>query len=176
MSDDHHQNPPPLTNPTTTTIPLSIISNPDGTYTRSIQFPSTPPTPDHNTPSPVLSKDLPLNPKSQTWLRIYLPKQALHEPPSIPNLPLIVYFHGGGFVFLSAASTINHDFYVKVAAELSVVIVSVEYRLAPEHRLPAAYDDAVETLQWLKTTQERWLTQFCDFSCCFLMGTSAGGK
>ncbi|CAL5404922.1 unnamed protein product [Camellia sinensis] len=90
------------------------------------------------------------------------------------NLPVIVYFHGSGFVFTSAASTINHDFCVKLAADLSAV--SVDYRLAPEHRLPAAYDDAVETLQWLKTTQERWLTQFCDFSCCFLMGTSAGAN
>ncbi|XP_028113439.1 carboxylesterase 1-like [Camellia sinensis] len=157
-----------------------IVSNPDGTYTRLIQFPSTPATPDRNTHSPVLSKDLPLNPKNQTWLRIYLPKQALDKPSTTPNLmlnlPVIVYFHGSGFVFTSAASTINHDFCVKLAADLSAVIVSVDYRLAPEHRLPAAYDDAVETLQWLKTTQERWLTQFCDFSCCFLMGTSAGAN
>ncbi|CAL5404923.1 unnamed protein product [Camellia sinensis] len=160
-------------------IQPGIVSNPDGTYTRSIQFPSTPATPDHNTPSPVLSKDIPLNPKNQTWLRIYLPKHALNEsstPNLMLNLPLIVYFHGGGFVFMSAASTTIHDFCVKLASELSAVIISVEYRLAPENHLPAAYDDAIDTLQWLKTTQERWLTQFCDFSCCFVMGTSAGAN
>ncbi|KAI8008709.1 Carboxylesterase 1 [Camellia lanceoleosa] len=160
-------------------IQPGIVSNPDGTYTRSIQFPSTPATPDHNTPSPVLSKDIPLNPKNQTWLRIYLPKHALNEsstPNLMLNLPLIVYFHGGGFVFMSAASTTIHDFCVKLASELSAIIISVEYRLAPENRLPAAYDDAIDTLQWLKTTQERWLTQFCDFSCCFVMGTSAGAN
>ncbi|KAI8008080.1 Carboxylesterase 1 [Camellia lanceoleosa] len=92
------------------------------------------------------------------------------------NLCLIVYIHGGGFVFTSAASTINQDFCVKLAADLSAVIIFVDYHLAPEPHLPAAYDDAIETLKWLKTTQELWLTQFCDFSCCFVVGTSAGAN
>lgn len=77
---------------------------------------------------------------------------------------------------LSASSSINHDFCSEMAAELSAVVVSVEYRLAPENRLPAAYDDAVEALQWIKSTDEAWLREFCDPSACFLMGTSAGGN
>ncbi|KAI9076334.1 hypothetical protein K1719_041697 [Acacia pycnantha] len=60
-----------------------------------------------------------------------------------------------------------------MATQLSAVIVSVEYRLAPEARLPAAYDDAVEALHWLRTTQEKWISEFSDVSSCFLMGTSA---
>ncbi|EXB80093.1 Carboxylesterase 1 [Morus notabilis] len=67
------------------------------------------------------------------------------------KLPLIVYYHGGGFIFLITASSINHDFCSKMAANLTAAVVSVDYRLAPMHRLPAAYDDAVEAL-----TTMRW--------------------
>uniref|UniRef100_A0A7N2N6G6 Alpha/beta hydrolase fold-3 domain-containing protein n=1 Tax=Quercus lobata TaxID=97700 RepID=A0A7N2N6G6_QUELO len=70
----------------------------------------------------------------------------------------------------------NHDFCFNMALQLSAVVVSVEYRLAPEHRLPAAYDDAVEALHWIKCTQEKLLRDFADYSKCFLMGTSAGGN
>ncbi|GFY81959.1 carboxyesterase 20 [Actinidia rufa] len=63
-----------------------------------------------------------------------------------------------------------------MGAHLPAIIVSVDYRLAPEHRLPAAYDDAVEALHWIKIAHEQWLTEFADMSSCFLMGTSAGGN
>jgi acetyl esterase/lipase len=63
-----------------------------------------------------------------------------------------------------------------MAKDLNVIIVSVEYRLAPEHRLPAAYDDAVEALHWIKTTQDDWLREYADLSNTFIMGISAGGN
>uniref|UniRef100_A0A7N2N5I5 Alpha/beta hydrolase fold-3 domain-containing protein n=1 Tax=Quercus lobata TaxID=97700 RepID=A0A7N2N5I5_QUELO len=47
----------------------------------------------------------------------------------------------------------NNDFCSNMALQLAVVVVSVEYRLAPEHRLPAAYDDAIEALHWIKSYQ-----------------------
>ena len=77
---------------------------------------------------------------------------------------------------MSASSTLNHDFCFKMADDFSAVIVSVEYRLAPEHRLPAAYNDAVEALNWLKSTDEKWVREFGDVSNCYLMGTSSGGN
>ncbi|KAJ4719086.1 carboxylesterase 1-like [Melia azedarach] len=63
-----------------------------------------------------------------------------------------------------------------IAAELPAVIVSLDYRLAPEHRLPAAYDDAIEVLHWIKIAPDEWLQKYVNFSCCFLIGGSAGGN
>ncbi|XP_054788548.1 carboxylesterase 1-like [Prosopis cineraria] len=158
---------------------LRISLNPNGTITRLIQYPESPPSPDPNLLLPVLSKDLPINPSLNTWLRIYLPRrrQPLNLPPSSPtNLPLIVFFHGGGFIFYTAASTYFHDFCVNIAEHTQSVVVSVNYRLAPENRLPAAYDDAIEALHWIRTSDDPWLTHFADCSNCYLMGESAGGN
>ncbi|KAK3022805.1 hypothetical protein RJ639_046907 [Escallonia herrerae] len=134
---------------------VGIVRNADGTYTRLFQFPCAPATPEPDVHSQVLSKDIPINPSNQTWLRIYLPREAL-DSSSITKLPLIVYYHGGGFVFMSAASTVTHSFCNELAAQTVAIVVSVEYRLAPEHRLPAAYDDAVEALHHIKATQDEW--------------------
>ncbi|XP_075640654.1 carboxylesterase 1-like [Castanea sativa] len=141
----------PPSNPTTDPYQyLQIVNNSDGIITRHRKIPNTPATPDPDHPTPVLSKDIPLNQSNKTWVRIFLPKQVLHNPSS-SKLPLIVYFQGGGFIIYSAASTVFHDFCSNIAADVNVIIVSVDYRLAPEHRLPAAYDDAVETLRFIKT-------------------------
>ncbi|KAJ0042376.1 hypothetical protein Pint_17338 [Pistacia integerrima] len=72
--------------------------------------------------------------------------------------------------------SLSHDFCSNVALEYPAVVVSAEYRLAPEHRLPAAYDDSMEALHWIKTTQEELLKKYADFSSCFLMGISAGAN
>ncbi|KAK6147843.1 hypothetical protein DH2020_018755 [Rehmannia glutinosa] len=92
------------------------------------------------------------------------------------KLPLIIYIHGGGFVILRAASTIFHDFCSTVASKTPALVVSIDYRLAPEHRLPAAYDDCMEAVHWIKTTDDEWVTKYADLSNCYLMGISAGGN
>ncbi|XP_028768544.1 carboxylesterase 1-like [Neltuma alba] len=157
---------------------LHIILNPDGTLTRLEKHPESPASPDPNSHLPVLSKDLTINPSLDTWARIYLPRQALNHPhdSSITKLPLIVFYHGGGFLFYSANSTYFHDFCVYLVQSTQTVVVSVNYRLAPEHRLPAAYDDALEALHWIRTSDDQWLTRFADHSNCYLMGESAGGN
>lgn len=154
---------------------LQIVLNPEGKLTRLLEVSESPPASDLSLPIPVLSKDIPINQSNNTWLRIYLPREALHNS-SATKLPLIVWYHGGGFIMFSAASSIFHDFCVHMATEISAIIISVEYRLAPEHRLPAAYDDAMEALHWIKTGQEDWLRRYADFSKCFIMGSSAGGN
>ncbi|KAI9078183.1 hypothetical protein K1719_039797 [Acacia pycnantha] len=155
---------------------LHITLNPNGTITRLEKYPETPATPDPNSHLPVLSKDLTINPSRSTWARIYIPHQALNSSSSFTKLPIIVFYHGGGFIFYAANSTYFHDFCVQLVQRTQSVIVSVNYRLAPEHRLPAAYDDALEALHWIRTSEEKWLTCFADYSKCYLMGESAGGN
>ncbi|KAL3718942.1 hypothetical protein ACJRO7_003969 [Eucalyptus globulus] len=152
---------------------IKIVVNPDGTVTRGLDMPNTPADPDPDQPSAVRTKDVPLNPAHNTWARIYVPRPS---PPPDQKLPLVVYYHGGGFVICSPADAMHHVFCSLMAAKLGAVVVSPSYRLAPEHRLPAAYDDAVEALRWVSTTEEEWLREGVDFSRCYLMGTSAGGN
>ena len=155
---------------------FQIIQNPDGTLTRNYQDPQAPTASDPTLPISVLTKDVILSQSNNTSIRIFLPRKALHNSFTDTKLPLIVYFHGGGFIVWRAASQSNHDFCVNIANHVHAVIASVDYRLAPEHRLPAAYDDAMEALQWIKTNQDEWLTQYADRSICYLMGSSAGGN
>ena len=70
------------------------------------------------------------------------------SPPSWSILqPALLYFHGGGFVIGSIAT---HDRLCRRLAALSgCMVLSVDYRLAPEHRFPDAVDDAFATLAWL---------------------------
>lgn len=171
MSGDQTASPNPSMDPYQR---LQIVLNADGTMTRLLKVPETPPTSDPSLRSPVLSKDIPINQSNNTWVRLFLPREAFDNSPT--KLPLVVLYHGGGFILFSAAASLCHDFCVNMAIELRVIIASVDYRLAPEHRLPAAYDDAVEALHWIKTAQDDWLRKYADFSSCFLMGSSAGGN
>ncbi|KAH7835316.1 hypothetical protein Vadar_024966 [Vaccinium darrowii] len=75
-----------------------------------------------------------------------------------------------------------YDAHVRtLAAEAQVIAVSVEYRLAPEHPIPACYDDAWAALQWIETHANRdspdpWLNENADFNRVFAGGDSAGGN
>ncbi|XP_054798756.1 carboxylesterase 1-like [Prosopis cineraria] len=153
---------------------LQIVVNDDGSLTRFLRDPLTLATSDPNLPISVLTRDLTINQSNNTWVRLFLLRKALDYHPS-NKFPLIVFFHGGGFIYFSAASTRFHDFCSKMATDIEAVVASVEYRLAPEHRLPAAYDDAVEALHWIKTSPDDWLRDFVDYSNCYVMGDSAGG-
>lgn len=67
--------------------------------------------------------------------------------PSAEVLPLLVYFHGGGFVIGSVAT---HDTLCRTLSHLAhCAVVSVDYRLAPEHKFPVAANDAWDAVQWL---------------------------
>jgi acetyl esterase len=73
-------------------------------------------------------------------LRIYRPAEPA-------PLPAIVYFHGGGHVI---GSLDTHDAIARnLCAGVGAVVVSVDYRMAPEHRFPAAVEDAFATLRWV---------------------------
>ncbi|XP_072995457.1 carboxylesterase 1-like [Typha latifolia] len=149
---------------TTTSLFVQIVEHLDGTITRPFS-PVSPPSPD----APVLSKDVVLNPTHRTSLRLYLPAAS-------GKLPILLFFHGGGFVLFNSSSTFYHLFCESMSLSLPVLVVSVDYRLAPEHRLPAAYDDAVEALHWLRESNDSWIKNHGDLSKVFLMGSSSGAN
>ncbi|XP_038900484.1 probable carboxylesterase 2 [Benincasa hispida] len=125
----------------------------------------------------VQSKDILIDPQTQLSVRIYLP----HISDSTKKLPLLIYIHGGAFAIGSVASPIYHPHLISLAAESNAVAVSVEYRLAPENPLPAAYDDAWAAVEWAASHSngdgaEIWLNQHADFSRVFVIGDSAGAN
>jgi acetyl esterase len=64
-----------------------------------------------------------------------------------PNLPVLLFFHGGGF---TVGSPETHEALCKRLAHLAqCAVVSLDYRLAPEHTFPIAHNDAFDALQWL---------------------------
>ncbi|OIT21664.1 putative carboxylesterase 120 [Nicotiana attenuata] len=157
---------------------LGIIRNTDGSITRLqesiIPFATT--NPDL---SSVFTKDLIINPTKNILARIIIPRKILNSSNNntTTKLPLIVYFHGGGFVMaVSVDSPYLQSFYETLVAEIPAIIISVDYRYAPENQLPAAYDDCIESLHWIKNNPDELLKKYADFSKCFLMGTSAGGN
>ncbi|RWW52641.1 hypothetical protein BHE74_00040935, partial [Ensete ventricosum] len=65
------------------------------------------------------------------------------------KLPVILQFHGGAFVGGSNTSTANDFFCRRIAKLLDVIVIAVGYRLAPENRYPAAFEDGFKVLNWL---------------------------
>lgn len=90
--------------------------------------------------------------------------------PSLRPLPALVYFHGGGFTI---GSIETHDVLCRVLSrQAHCAVVSVAYRLAPEHRFPVAHDDAWDAVQWLAG---HGATLGIDTRSLAVGGDSAGG-
>lgn len=81
-------------------------------------------------------------PAGEIPIRIYHPLEAAQAS----GLPVVMFFHGGGWVVGSIAS---HDGLCRRLSNRSgCIVVSVEYRLAPEHKFPAAVDDCFAATRW----------------------------
>jgi acetyl esterase len=100
--------------------------------------------------------------------RVYRPVSAgSDEAP----LPVIVYYHGGGFS--TGSVNIFDDLTRSLANATSSIVVSVEYRLAPAHPYPAAVDDAYAAFEWVAENAE---TLGADAARVSVGGDSAGGN
>jgi acetyl esterase len=107
---------------------------------------------------PLASVDLPA--------RVYEPSPRDERP-----LPLVVNFHGGGFVFGSLSQT---DWLCgQIASRVGAVVVSVSYRLAPEHPAPVPFEDCRDATEWLIAAAEKL---GADPNRTTVMGSSAGGN
>jgi acetyl esterase len=85
--------------------------------------------------------------------------------------PCLVFFHGGGFVIGNLDS---HDVVCrKLAHEGELVVISADYRLAPEHKFPAAVDDAITATAWISDNAS---TLGIDAARLCVGGDSAGGN
>ncbi len=80
--------------------------------------------------------------------RLYTPTALVEEVAQQPSRdPLLLFFHGGGFFF---GDLETHDAACRFLAERSGVrLLAIDYRLGPEHRFPAAYDDAMAAYSWV---------------------------
>lgn len=94
----------------------------------------------------------------------------IYRPDNKKTLPAVVYFHGGGF-FKGGIET--HDRPLRQLANLSgAVIISVDYRLAPEYPFPHGLNDCTDTTEWIINHAEEL---GIDSHCIAVAGDSAGG-
>ncbi|XP_059281572.1 probable carboxylesterase 2 [Lycium ferocissimum] len=152
---------------------LQVYKN--GTVKRLVGTEFAPATYDPQTG--VTSKDVVVNSKTGVSARIYRPNSTTKAK----KLPLVIYFHGGAFCISSVGDPKYHDSLNVFVSKANVILVSVDYRLVPEHPLPTAYDDSWYVLKWvaahnLKQGSEVWLKELVDFDSVFLAGDSAGAN
>ncbi|WP_339026598.1 alpha/beta hydrolase [Bradyrhizobium symbiodeficiens] len=124
-----------------------------------------------NPEPPELARIAPLSipaPHGAIPARLYVPK----EPRRHDGLaPALVFFHGGGWVIGDLDS---HDVVCRQLADAgALIVISVDYRLAPEHKFPAAADDANAATQWIAANAR---DLGIDASRLSIGGDSAGGN
>lgn len=95
----------------------------------------------------------------------------LYRPEAVAGLPVVVFFHGGGWVICDLES---HDAFCRTLANgAGCAVVSVDYRRAPEHRYPAAVEDAYAATRWVADHADEL---GIDAARLAVMGDSAGGN
>ncbi|KAF5178454.1 2-hydroxyisoflavanone dehydratase [Thalictrum thalictroides] len=144
----------------------------DGRAERAQEVEFIPPS--TTTRTGVSSKDVVIEPETGLSARFYLPKVKDRQF----KLPLLIYFHGGGFCTESAFSPLYHPYVESLVAEAKVVAISVNYRRAPEQPVPMCYEDSWISLKWVasQSKKEAWLKDYVDFTRVFIAGDSAGAN
>ncbi|KAK4479253.1 hypothetical protein RD792_014764 [Penstemon davidsonii] len=123
-----------------------------------------------NTTTVISTSDVAVDHSRNLWFRLFIPTTTAKK------LPLILYFHGGGFTTFGPDSKPFDDLCSHIAAEIPAVIASVNYRLAPEYRYPCQYDDAFDALKFIDAQNYAVLPANTDLNTCFIAGDSAGGN
>ncbi|XP_020598632.1 probable carboxylesterase 18 [Phalaenopsis equestris] len=121
----------------------------------------------------VRTVDLTVKPSHKLWIRLFIPDVVRRPQP----LSLIVFFHGGGFAYLSPDNPAYDLACRRIAKAIPVVVASVNYRLAPEHTYPAPYEDGIDVLRFVDSGAIDAVGEdLVNPSSCFLAGDSAGAN
>ena len=107
-------------------------------------------------------------PNGEVTVRVYTPLMRCSA-----QMPVVVLLHGGGFVFGSSSDTTSSFVASTVLSKTGAVVVSVEYRLAPEHPCPAAVNDTAAVIEWVLSGQ---LGEHTNTSHVVALGIEAGGN
>lgn len=127
--------------------------------------------PSAGTPDPVQDVQNILIPATEPTreipARLYKPLGADYSQ----KLPMVLFIHGGGFV---SGDLDTHDVLIRAICNgAQAIVVSVDYRLAPEHPFPAALEDIYTTLTWMVTNADQFGG---DIGRIAVAGDSAGGS
>ncbi|CEJ60598.1 hypothetical protein PMG11_09167 [Penicillium brasilianum] len=114
--------------------------------------------------------EIPTGDASIIIARVYSPTEITTEH----NLPLFVFFHGGGFCIGSRYD--DYEANRAVALRNKVIIISPDYRLAPEYPFPTAVQDELDTLKWVAANRHKIHPSASLSAGIIVGGTSSGGN
>ncbi|XP_074576816.1 gibberellin receptor GID1C-like [Curcuma longa] len=168
-------------------LAYNMLRRPDGTFDRHLAEFLDRKVPPNATPvNGVVSFDVLIDRSNNLLARIYRPAPAtaagyvpfltdLYEPPSTDPFPVIIFFHGGSFAHSSSNSAIYDSLCRRFVSLCDAVVISVNYRRAPEYKYPCAYDDGWAALKWASAVP--WLHNGKGSKPrVFLAGDSSGGN
>lgn len=166
-------------------LAYNMLRRPDGTFNRHLaEFLDRKVTANANPVDGVFSFDVLIDRSTNLLARIYRPSDAEAGPPNFATLekpvtgdvvPVIIFFHGGSFAHSSANSAIYDTLCRRLVGICKAVIVSVNYRRAPENPFPCAYEDGWTALNWVNS--RTWLKSQRDSKVhVYMAGDSSGGN
>ncbi|XP_010524888.1 PREDICTED: gibberellin receptor GID1A-like [Tarenaya hassleriana] len=165
-------------------VAYHILRRPDGTFDRHLaEFLDRKVPSNANPVDGVFSFDVVIDRATSLLCRVYRPANGDHQqslidlekPIDSEILPVILFFHGGSFTHSSVNSSIYDTLCRRLVGVCHCIVVSVNYRRAPENPYPCAYDDGWTALQWVNSRS--WLKSKKDSKVhIFLAGDSSGGN
>ncbi|KAH1105861.1 hypothetical protein J1N35_009629 [Gossypium stocksii] len=166
-------------------LAYNLLRRPDGTFNRHLaEFLDRKVPANLNPVDGVFSFDVLIDRATGLLCRIYRPGTAEEPEPNMVELekpvlgdvvPVIIFFHGGSFAHSSANSAIYDTLCRRLVGICKAVVISVNYRRAPENRYPCAYDDGWTAFKWVKSRS--WLQSRKDSKVhIYLAGDSSGGN
>ncbi|KAI5659029.1 hypothetical protein M9H77_27822 [Catharanthus roseus] len=166
-------------------LAYNLLRRPDGTFNRHLaEFLDRKVSANAIPVEGVYSFDVIIDREIGLLSRVYRPVQndkapssfaELEQPVTADVVPVILFFHGGSFAHSSANSAIYDTLCRRLVRICKAVVISVNYRLAPENRYPCAYDDCWAAVKWANS--RKWLQSKKDSKVhIFLCGDSSGGN